>query len=96
MAGRAIILHDIDNVATAITDLEPGEAVDTGKGILSVTERVPFGHKLALKSIARGATIIKYGESVGLATQEIPAGGWVHVHNVESQRGRGDLRSNRS
>ena len=34
---------------------------------------------------------MKYGKSIGNATEDISAGAWVHVHNVESNYGRGDL-----
>lgn len=96
MIGKAIVLHDADNVATVVNDVEAGETVDTSKGRLEATETVPFGHKVALVPIARGATVMKYGESIGLARQDISAGEWVHIHNVESQRGRGDLPEKRS
>jgi altronate dehydratase small subunit len=36
--------------------------------------------------------VIKYGETIGLATSDISPGEHVHVHNVEGQRGRGDRR----
>ncbi|MFQ5657413.1 MAG: SAF domain-containing protein [Candidatus Methylomirabilales bacterium] len=41
--------------------------------------------------MARGAPIIKYGQVIGRATVEIAPGDHVHVHNMESLRGRGDL-----
>ncbi|RLG06284.1 MAG: D-galactarate dehydratase, partial [Thaumarchaeota archaeon] len=53
---------------------------------------IPFGHKLAIREIPRGEEIIKYGEVIGRATRDIEIGEHVHVHNVESLRGRGDLK----
>jgi altronate dehydratase small subunit len=53
-------------------------------------EKIRFGHKFAIRAIGRGEAIIKYGEPIGLATQDIAAGRHVHVHNLESTRGRGD------
>jgi len=91
MTKQAIILHDLDNVATAVVDLAPGDVLETGRAPLTVVEAVPFGHKIALRDIAAGVEVIKYGESIGVAMRDIPAGTCAHVQNVESQRGRGDL-----
>ena len=59
--------------------------------LISVRQPIPFGHKVALAPIAEGQAVRKYGEVMGLATTDIAVGDHVHVHNVESQRGRGDL-----
>ena len=47
-------------------------------------EKIPAGHKFALRDIAEGEYVIKYGEIIGRATQNIPKGEWVHTHNVKS------------
>ena len=47
-------------------------------------EEIPSGHKIALLGIARGEKIIKYGVPIGCATKDIPAGTWVHLHNMRS------------
>ena len=44
-----------------------------------------------MKDIKKGTPIIKYGETIGLATEDIKEGDHVHVHNVEGLRGRGDM-----
>ena len=54
------------------------------------TERYSLGHKVALRDIAVGEPIIKYGESIGAASAAIAEGEHVHTHNVEGCRGRGD------
>lgn len=91
MDKRAVVLHPQDNVATAITDLEVGDVVKiAGTVDCLAKELVPFGHKIALISIAAGQAIIKYGENIGLAAGDIEQGACVHVHNIEGQRGRGD------
>lgn len=51
---------------------------------LDGTEKIPAGHKYALKDIAVGDYVIKYGEIIGRATENIRAGEWVHTHNVKS------------
>jgi (2R)-sulfolactate sulfo-lyase subunit alpha len=47
---------------------------------------VPIGHKIALKDIARGETIYKYGEDIGRAVADIGKGEHVHVHNIKTKR----------
>ncbi len=91
MKTKVIVLHSNDNVATAVSDLELGEVLQIGTITLKLVDVVPFGHKLALTRIASGTPVLKYGECIGLAVGDIPAGGYVHIQNVESQRGRGDL-----
>jgi altronate dehydratase small subunit len=91
----AIMLHETDNVATALRDLAAGEEIVVGVQERSLRVRVGqpilFGHKLAVTEIGQGEHILKYGEVIGRATQAIPAGCHAHVHNIESLRGRGDL-----
>ncbi|HWM80845.1 MAG TPA: UxaA family hydrolase [Pseudolabrys sp.] len=90
--SRVIILDSKDNVATAVSDLVVGDIIRASSKEVIVAEAVPFGHKVALSPISAGATIYKYGEAIGLAKVDVSMGGYVHVHNVDSQRGRGDLR----
>jgi altronate dehydratase len=85
------VISDRDNVATALEALEPGRRVELGRVSLTVSEAVPPGHKISLRPIAAGAAVIKYGSAIGTASVDIPAGAHVHVHNVASSRGRGDL-----
>jgi altronate dehydratase len=86
-----LVISDRDNVATALEPLEPGRQIDVRGRSLTVRERIPSGHKIALIAIASGAAVIKYGSPIGLASAEISAGAHVHTHNVSSSRGRGDL-----
>ncbi len=51
---------------------------------------IPYGHKIALVDIPKGAQVTKYALSIGSALEDIKAGDHVHIHNVESNRGRGD------
>lgn len=76
-----------DNVATALEDIEPGKVELLGdilaKEIYALA-KIPKGHKIALKQIAAGEDIIKYGVCIGRAGMEIEAGTWVHLHNIHS------------
>jgi len=88
-----IVMHPDDDVATALRDLRPGERLACGAGRedLAIVEPVPFGHKVALHPLARGAAVHKYGAVIGRTTCAVGAGQHVHVHNLEGLRGRGDL-----
>ena len=79
-----------DNVATALDALSPGTVL-THVGSVTVREPIPRGHKVALRAIAAGSSVMKYGSPIGIAMADIPAGAHVHTHNVSSARGRGDL-----
>jgi altronate dehydratase len=85
-----IVISGADNVATALEALEIGQVLSDA-GSLTVREPIPRGHKIALRPIAAGAEVLKYGSPIGLATTDIAAGAHVHTHNVSSTRGRGDL-----
>ena len=47
---------------------------------------IPIGHKLALKDIKSGDTVIKYGHDIGRAVANIQAGTHAHVHNIKTKR----------
>jgi hypothetical protein len=89
---KAIQIDDRDNVATVTGDVRRGEAVEIlspdGRVILKAkpVDDIAFGHKLSLRRIREGETIVKYGEVIGVASRDIPAGEWVHTHNVNSAR----------
>ncbi len=91
----ALMISKEDNVATSLAELEPGADVQirVGKEVSTVKalEKVPFGFKIAVTDITRGSNVIKYGEPIGVASQDIKQGQLVHIHNIEGARGRGDL-----
>ena len=94
MPLSALVVDKKDNVATALRQLEKGDSigVEVEGSVVTVVLRqpIPFGHKFSLKDIERGERIIKYGETIGQATERINKGEHVHIHNVEGLRGRGD------
>ena len=96
----AIIIKEQDNVATALRNIQPNEEIMLGMGDEAkpfvVQEFISYGHKFSVKDIALGENVLKYGEVIGRATQEIPAGTHAHIHNIESLRGRGDLETRES
>ncbi|MEM2944216.1 MAG: UxaA family hydrolase [Methanomassiliicoccales archaeon] len=94
MNAKAIKIDEKDNVATAIAEIKKGEIVIVKGKVeeqIKVIQDIPFGHKFATSLIEKGANVVKYGEVIGKATSMIQVGEHVHVHNIESLRGRGDL-----
>ncbi len=81
---NSIKIHPLDNVAVALTDIAKGEAVDADDQGIRATEKIGRGHKVALIDIEEGTPIMKYGNPIGTATEEIKAGSHVHTHNVKT------------
>ena len=77
---ETIKLQDADNVVVALRTLTEGETVDGVPGPLR--QRVPRGHKVACRPIARGEDVIRYGQIIGQATVGIAVGEHVHSHNL--------------
>ena len=92
---KALALSPKDNVATAVANIEANTKVTVkiGKETMEilVKEPIQFGHKFALRRIKAGEEVIKYGEVIGRATKDIEPGCHVHIHNVESIRGKVEL-----
>ena len=89
------MLNENDNVATLLADVDTNSMVQVTIGgsmrEFRIRGEIRFGHKLATRKISKGESVIKYGEPIGRATQDIEEGQHVHVHNVESLRARVDL-----
>ncbi|WP_003542255.1 UxaA family hydrolase [Desulfotomaculum nigrificans] len=75
-------IHSNDNVAVAMRNLLAGERILVAGKTLQILEDIPTGHKVALVDITPGTQVIKYGYSIGKATNFIPAGSWVHTNNL--------------
>lgn len=87
MAKYAKLINEKDNVATAVADCVAGEEITVKlKGSetnYKCNQDIPFGHKIAVVDIENGEKIKKYGEAIGIASQGIKKGDWVHTHNVK-------------
>jgi altronate hydrolase len=75
-----LVVHPSDSVAVALRPLTVGESVD---GIV-VREPIDAGHKIARRAIAAGESVIKYGFPIGVATEAIAVGSWVHAQNLRT------------
>ncbi|HEY3763432.1 MAG TPA: UxaA family hydrolase [Verrucomicrobiae bacterium] len=93
MKPRAFQIQPQDNVATMVVDAAGGsvELAGAGRGEVSAREKISRGHKVALRDIAADEAVVKSGVRIGHATQPIPCGAWVHLHNLASDL---DERSN--
>src|SRR4051794_8370232 len=81
---RAVLLRDIDNVAVAARPIPKGFELSLGGRDVRVLEPIALGHKVALVDLAAGSPVRKYGQIIGFASKDIPAGSWVHVHNLKA------------
>lgn len=79
-SGPVIRLHESDNVLIARGDIAIGTKLDGG---LTAKSQVPAGHKIAARAISKGEPILKYAVTIGFASADIPAGTYVHSHNLE-------------
>ena len=79
-----IRLAEADNVLVISTSLNAGDHVVIGGQNVTITTPLSLGHKLAARAVAKGETVIKYNFPIGVATEDIPLGAHVHVHNMRS------------
>lgn len=84
-----IRIHEDDNVAVALRPFVKGEIINVGAEPVTVLEEIPQGHKIAIKPITAGKSVMKYGLQIGFAKEDILPGAWIHVHNLKT--GLGDL-----
>ncbi|AAT42629.1 UxaA family hydrolase [Picrophilus oshimae] len=92
----ALVIDEKDNVATLLEGSKAGEKVQL-KGLtceksIICNQDIPSGHKIAIKNIKLGESVIKYGEIIGRATKEIKIGDYVHIHNIDSIRGKMEVQ----
>lgn len=87
------LMHDDqDNVGVAVVDIKSGQVANgvtldrTSRLQVSALEDIPLGHKIALKDLKVGDTVLKYGVDIGRVVVEIRRGAHVHVHNLKTKR----------
>ena len=88
------VLHDpSDSVAVVVVENVKagtkltGLILDENRTLeLDCVQDIPIGHKVALKDMAAGDTVIKYGVDIGKVVQPIRKGGHAHVHNIKTKR----------
>lgn len=85
---KILRINKKDNVVVALGDIKKGESFNIERAPWIAKENINFGHKIALIDIFKGEKVIKYGEVIGYAIQDMKKGDWIHVHNLQSNRGR--------
>ena len=80
MAKQTLIINESDNVSVALADIKAGEVHEN----VTLAEDIAKGHKFAITFIEEGEQIIKYGNPIARATQNISAGEHVHTHNART------------
>ncbi len=88
-----LIHHRQDNVGVVVVeDLAAGTDMlaviteDNSDFRMQAKQATPIGHKIALKDLAIGDTVIKYGEDIGKVVAPIAKGEHVHIHNLKTKR----------
>ena len=85
LMNKAFKIHSADNVATVLDETEGRIAVLGSEEFeLDARSVIPAGHKVALRCIAAGDAVVKFGVRIGHATADIQAGEWVHLNNLAS------------
>lgn len=85
MESKAIVLDPKDNVATCMRGARAGQRVSClgiCEQIVNCVQDIPPYHKIALHAISKGDPVYKYGEVIGLATEDIRQGAWVSDANI--------------
>lgn len=93
MATHFIVHDKADTVGVMVVEnAQPGQdltgwVMETDETItLKSLDAVPLGHKIALREIKNGETVLKYGHDIGRAVAEIGRGRHVHIHNLKTKR----------
>lgn len=83
MKPNAIRINPKDNVAMALEDIKKGETINIAEEttVTAITD-IPFSHKVAIKEIKAGSEIVKFGEIIGEAKEDLKGGDWIHTHNI--------------
>ena len=74
---RTLRLNQRDNLIVAIDSVDPGVAV---QGVTAAA-RIMRGHKMAAQKIEKGQPVLKFGQIIGFATEDIAPGSHIHTHN---------------
>ena len=79
--AKLIHLHELDNVAITLEALEPQQEVSVGGVSIVAATAIDAMHKVATAAIPKGERILKYGQFIGYAAEDIQPGEHVHTHN---------------
>ena len=77
-------INPADNVVVAIQPQSAGAVIEVDGKQIKVLEDVPAGHKIAIKDLAKGENVIKYGFPIGHAREAKKAGSWMNENNIKT------------
>ncbi|WP_154027891.1 UxaA family hydrolase [Olsenella uli] len=79
-------INPADNVVVALRPIAKGETLEVPDGVGAVTavEDIPQGHKMAVRALAAGDAVVKYGLPIGHVIADVVPGTWLHTHNVKT------------
>ena len=84
MSAAAIRLSPDDNVAVCCRPITAGETIAIDGASVIALDSIDLGHKISLLPLKSGDKVMKDGVPIGSASQAIPVGSWVHIHNMQS------------
>lgn len=82
--NKLLKMNPADNVCIVCRHIFPGEKEDFDGHEIVFNAPFGLGEKIAVKNINVGEQVIKFGISIGTATQNITIGSHVHLHNLKS------------
>lgn len=80
----AVHLRPEDNVAIAATTIAEGTEIEIAGSRFRASRRIGLGHKIAIRPIRQGEAVLKYGQIIGFAGEDVSPGTHMHVHNVRA------------
>jgi altronate dehydratase len=88
MEPKVLVIDEKDNVAVALEDIPAGSEISLPDGRrFDAVSHIPYSHKVALVALNAGDTVVKYGEAIGCAADDIEVGELVHTHNLKPIEG---------
>lgn len=90
--NKILKIDEKDNVVTCLIPIKKGDTVRVEDEEITVNEDIKRYHKIAIKDLDKGDFVYKYGQIIGTMTENAKKGDYIHVHNLESTRGRGDKK----
>lgn len=76
-----LLIDPHDDVRIALSDLKKGQEVEEG---IVLAEDIKQAHKIARRDLLKGHVLIKYGCPIGILTQDVKKGAWIHSHNLKT------------
>ncbi len=84
MSNKLTIIRPNDNIGVAVSLIAKGEQFPANGKTITALSEIGVGHKVALMDIKQGDGVFKYGMRIGSSSSDIPAGEWVHSHNLKT------------